>query len=195
MSNPCIHSWDCEWQSPKDVDEALSLSIHNAMEWVLCHKMRLIMRPKSINVVFREIPDEYRSADSDILTKVYGMARSGHVPQEGMSPAEVEIHININQTAEQGCHTLFHEMVHAKQMFEKRLSYSTIGDGIEGQLHMWMGRAFSTRLMPYEEWPWEVEAEKIAREWRKEYLEYAAQAAQNAADKAKRELEENEEVA
>lgn len=190
MSTPCIHEWEPEWQSSKEVDEALSISVGNAVEWALCHKMRLIMRPKIVKVVFREIPDEYRSADSDVLSKVFGMARPGFVPQEGMSPAEVEIHININQTTEQACHTAFHEMAHAKQMFEKRLSFSTIGDGAEGQLHLWNGRAFSTRLMPYEELPWEVEAEKVAREWRKDYLEYVAKAAREAAEQAQRDLEE-----
>ena len=186
---PCIHKYDTEWSSSQPVNDALAMNVFNVCEWVLTHKFRTIMRPKFVNVVFCEIPDEYVDDQGDLMRTVYGYCRPGHTPQEGMSPAEVQINININQSPEMACHTTLHELVHAMQIFKRKLWFSTIGGGTAGQLHMWEGRAFSTRLMPYEELPWEVEAETIAKQWRKEFLEWAVAKAKEAQERAKREAE------
>lgn len=64
---------------------------------------------------------------------------------------------------------LFHELQHAKQAFENRLLHSTIPG--KKPLSLWQGKAFSTRLIEYEDWPWEIEARKVADEMLHKFLQ------------------------
>lgn len=77
---------------------------------------------------------------------------------EGVIPGIVTIHVSPYQKHEEFINTLFHELTHALQIFEGRLSSSRIRHGDNPTIRLWNKRAFSTRLIAYEEWPWEVEA-------------------------------------
>lgn len=47
--------------------------------------------------------------------------------------------------------TIGHELIHVKQMLDKRLR-------IKFKEFHWMGQVFDHKAIPYRKWPWEVEA-------------------------------------
>lgn len=189
---PCIHDYDLNWDvnNPSEPDEILCANVANVVSWVLKHKMRLIMRPKMVNINFTIIPDQYDEDDN--VQRVLGFARCGPVPEEGRAPNNVDISVDINQSHLEVTRTAVHEMCHAVQMFEKRLYNSRIGTGKDGIINIWQGRAFSTRKMKYENWPWEVEARKMETEWIREYMAWAEEEARKAREKFEAEQAELE---
>jgi hypothetical protein len=64
---------------------------------------------------------------------------------------------------------IFHELQHAKQAFENKLLYSFIPG--KKPLALWNGKAFSTRYIKYEDWPWEIEARKVANDMLNQFLQ------------------------
>lgn len=83
------------------------------------------------------------------------------VTADNVIPGSLDIVLNPNQSLADFTDTLLHELVHAAQIFEGRLGNSYIKCGAK-PLRMWKGKAFSTRLMDYYDWPWEVEARNRA---------------------------------
>lgn len=160
-----IHDYTPEWKSSREYDPQASLTVCRACEVGIKHLFDgIIKRPKNVLIQLTEIPLEADDGSDTLPAQVYGVCHQPYLPKEGMVPSDLVIDIHIHQGYEAMAETVLHELVHAQQIFTGQLGLSRIGSGENGYLKMWKGRAFSKRLMAYNNWPWEVEARQVAAE-------------------------------
>lgn len=118
--------------------------------------------------MFKEVYGKNKTVQ--VLIDVPSASLDGDVPMgtcdnpclEGVIPGMLTITVNPHQPLASFVDTVFHEMAHAEQIFEGRLNNSRIRCGENPTVRLWNKKAFSTRLMPYLDWPWEVEARDVA---------------------------------
>lgn len=68
-------------------------------------------------------------------------------------PRDFVIEVNRNQGKEEILKTFAHELVHVKQYIYKELNDDS---------SLWCGEKFDADKIPYDEQPWEIEAESVA---------------------------------
>lgn len=144
------HNYTTQWthSSPIRVD-LCSLAI-DVCEFAMQHCFKNVRVSKTIQVLI-DVP-----AAREDGTVTLGFCTN--VVSEGLIPGMVTITVNPNQTHEDFVNTLLHEMIHAQQILEGRLSASRIKNGENAVITLWNKRAFSTRVMEYANYPWEIEA-------------------------------------
>lgn len=79
------------------------------------------------------------------------------------APREFTLEIRKDQSEEEFLVTLAHEMVHVKQYAYKELNE---------EMTKWKGQMVCPRSIPYDDQPWEIEAETRAKELYNEYEQF-----------------------
>jgi predicted metallopeptidase len=79
----------------------------------------------------------------------------------GLEDEDYVIEISSNINTSDMVTTIFHELVHVKQIIDGRLDE----DG-----RTWKGKTYDTTKTPYKELPWEIEAFRLQRLMTKEFF-------------------------
>ena len=113
--------------------EAVEQRIYDYAEIIYDH----LNLPEHVYIKLRPIPN------------ALGLARY----LEGEQMTVCEIHLDMRQRLREFDTTLIHELVHAEQYHERRLTYSA-----DLNCYMWKGKPYSEKHFSYYEQPWEMEA-------------------------------------
>lgn len=125
-------------------------------------------RPSSLSMDFLdEVLDfgqYYLGLDSDFIIKLVFLSDLGKQVWgycNGIEDEDYVIEISSNINTSNMVETIFHELVHVKQIIDGRLDE----DG-----RTWKGKTYDTTKTPYKELPWEVEAFRLQRLMTKEFF-------------------------
>ena len=106
----------------------------------------------------------YLGLDSDFIIKLVFLSDLGKQVWgycNGLEDEDYVIEISSNINTSDMVETIFHELVHVKQIIDGRLDE----DG-----RTWKGKTYDTTKTPYKELPWEIEAFRLQRLMTKEFF-------------------------
>lgn len=125
-------------------------------------------RPANLSFTFLDevldFAQYYLGLDSDFIIKIVFLGNLGHKVWgycNGLEDEDYVIEVSSNINTNDIVETIFHELVHVKQIIDGRLDE----DG-----RTWKGRTYDTDKIPYKELPWEVEAFRLQRLMTKEFF-------------------------
>lgn len=148
------HHHSIQWTHHTQRNAMIIAATIEICDYAIKHLMSSVLKPKTIQVLLDTPP---ASEDGTIPLG----SCSSHCT-DSMIPGLITIIVDPTQSFEDFTDTLFHEFCHAEQQFTGRLGTSRIRNGDNPTIKMWKGRAFSTRLIDYIDWPWEIEAREVA---------------------------------
>lgn len=152
---PITHNYTTQWTHPSNANVELCAAAIDVCEYAMKHMFKNVFKSKTIQVLI----------DTPVAQQdgTFPEGQCDNPCTEGVIPGILTITVNPSHSnVEDFKDTVLHELVHAEQIFEGRLSNSRIRHGENPVIRLWNKKAFSTRVMDYIDWPWEIEAREQA---------------------------------
>ena len=154
------HNFNITWAATSDKHELSVLLVKEAL-------------PIAISNIFHVVNDQFKGPTSTQINFIDPRADAveGCIEAPVLTTVDTDINklslsITTGQPLASTLTTLLHELQHCAQVYTGKLK--TCYQDPESNMIIWKGKAFSTRLIDYEDYPWEIEAEKVANDVFKE---------------------------
>ena len=160
-----VHMCNVSWMSSSEKDEEIMRAISDLAAHYITDFLYHDPKIRHTTTTSIQLCDSIETATE---YEAYGVC---HIPvqMEMKKTNRLLIQVQITEDLHQMLHTLAHELTHAKQSYRGDLICGFLDP--QSTIHIWKGKAFSTRVIGYDNWPWEVEANKVASEYMENWEE------------------------